>query len=265
MDNEQLIRMVCEEVLRRLQQTGAACEQAPKRPSHKVLAIFTGGTIGLEQGLAELKTILESGAEVTVVLSAAAERIAGEKIRQSLDPAVTFVTSQSTYPGNRLRESDLILIPVLTQNTAAKLACTFADSMVSTLILQALLLGKPVLAAINAANPRDAWREKAGMTTNAPTLLQALQSNLKTIETFGVQLVSVEHLADEVKKCVKREAGQLTVTRPDKRTVIDAGLVRAVAQQGRKSITLVPGSIVTPLARDVARECGVFLVRQTEQ
>lgn len=260
MDHEALVRTVTAEVLRQLERAAAKAEPEYTGKEHNVLAVFTGGSIGLEQGLAELRKIQAAGAGITVVLSCAAEQIVGvNRIKGTLGSDTEVITAQSSYPGRLLREADIVLIPVLTQNTAAKLAHTLADTLVSTIILQALMLGKPVLAAQNAADPQDGWRVKGQMTSSAPALLQALQANLKKIENYGMRLLPVGKLATETQKNLMRGVKPQSGSAAAKRIVIDAEAVKAAAAAGTGIIHIASGALITPLARDLAQEYGLKL------
>ena len=264
MDSEKLVRLVTAEVLRQLKQSTDFMPGPLAGPVHKALVIFTGGTIGLEPGLDELRKLQAAQTELTIVLSAAAETIIGSNwVKEKLGSDVKVITAQAAYPGDVLRAADVVLVPVLTQNTAAKLAWAFADTMVSTLILQALMLGKPVIAAANAADPLDGWRVKKNMDKAVPAFTEALQGNLKQLKIYGIQLVAVEALAAMAKKTVSREEASLPLPGPEKtakRQVLDAAMIRQAAQSGANNIKVPPGTIITPLARDVAGECGVELV-----
>ena len=263
MDSEKLVGLVTAEVLRQLKQSADFMPGPLAGPGHRALVIFTGGTIGLEPGLDELRKLQAAQTELTIVLSAAAETIIGSNwVKEKLGSDVKDITAQAAYPGDVLRAADVVLVPVLTQNTAAKLARTFADTMVSTLILQALMLGKPVIAAANAADPLDGWRVKKNMDKAVPAFKEALQGNLKQLKVYGIQLVAVEDLAATTKKTVSRQEALLPPgqEKTAKRQVLDAGMIRQAAQTGAKNIKVPPGTIITPLARDVAGECVVEIV-----
>lgn len=260
MDNEKLVELITAEVLRRLSRIPAK----PAEPAAKALAIFTGGTIGLEVSLEELKKLQAIGTEITVVLSQAAETIVGENwIKEKLGSHIQLVTTQSPYPGKHLRAADVVLVPVLTQNTAARLAHTLSDTMVCTVLLQALMLGKPVIAAINAADPEDSWRMQKNMANAAPALRAALAANLKKIETFGIRLIPVEQLASAAREALSREVPSVLpgmAARSAKKQVLDAEAVKRAVQGGHKTITVVQDTIITPLAGDIARESGLHIV-----
>lgn len=257
MDNEELVRRICAEVFQRLQSAQPPVSETAE-PCHKILAIITGGTIGLEQGLEELLTLQRLGGRLTVVLSEAARQVAGlERIRSKLGSGVNVITPGDPYPKEELRNSELVVVPVLTQNSAAKFAATIADTITASLLMQALLMGKPVIAAVNAADPKDPCRQQIKMNYASPALVQVLQGNLKKIETYGVHLVQVGRLAAEAQNYWAVPEKPAVAAGMQKKSVIDAETVKAVAASGEKQLILVPGTIITPLARDVAREYGI--------
>jgi hypothetical protein len=263
-DNEQLVQRVTAEVMRQMTKmpTVISSQSADKHP-FQVLAIFTGGTIGCEQGLVQLQKLQELSYAITVVLSPAAERIVGiDQINDRLGDHISIVTTQSPCPGKVLQGADIVLLPVLTQNTAAKLAHTLADTLVTTLVMQALMQGKPVVAAINAADPTDGRRIKSNMGKVSPGLLQALRSNLQIIESYGVQLVQVDQLAAQCQKLIACTPKRSISSVSGKKSVVDAKAVEAVAGQGLKALTVAPGTIITPLARDIARGYGIEIVNE---
>ncbi|MGL5512365.1 MAG: flavoprotein, partial [Sporomusa sp.] len=156
-----------------------------------------------------------------------------------------------------------VLVPVLTQNTAAKLAHTFTDTMAASLIVQALMLGKPVIAAQNAADPEDDWRLQKNMNQAPPPLREAMQENLRKCKLYGIELVPVNTLAAAAKKVILREADPQPVFSPGetaKKQVLDADTVRHSARNGARTVSIAQGTLVTPLARDIAVECGVDIV-----
>jgi len=271
MDNEQLVQRVVAEVLRKFgmeaQPPAGKARLFPKR----ALANYTGGTIGFEQSLLVLQKIQAAHVEVSVVLSTAAEKMIDlDQMKEQLGRNIPLITTQSPYPGKLLREVDFVLSPVLTQNTAAKLAYTLADSLPSTLIFQGLMLGKPILAAGNAADPRDDWRIKMNMGNSPPGFSSALQQNLKKIASYGIELVSVEELAIASQKLIERIDRKLTDslqsenqgTSPEKKSLVDVATIKVAAGKGLHRIVIGRNSIVTPLAREVAREYGIEMVQE---
>lgn len=258
MQHRELVEIVTREVLRRL---SAGAPAAGLEANRKVLALVCGGTIGLEQGLTALAKLSAYPADVAVVLSAAAEQVVGtRRVLEALGADTAVYTARQPCPARLLREADAVVIPVLTQNTAAKLARTIADTPVTSLTLEALMMGKPVIMAVNAADPLDSGRLAVGMGRGPVALTRVLQDNLRRLESYGVRLVDARLLAAEVGKCF-RPASQPAAS-PRKRVLIDAAAVKAAFAGGSHRLEVPPGGIVTPLAADAARELDVALVRE---
>lgn len=266
MENDNtLVQLVTAEVMRQLAQQSVVIHPQKTQFPYKALVIFTGGTIGLEQGLKEVKKVQQYNAEVTVLLTGSAEKIIGiDKIKEELGSHVGIITPQSPYPRLTLQDSDIVIIPVLTQNTAAKLAYTLSDTMVSTVILQALMRGIPVVAAYNAADPLDSWRVHSNMGKASPGLLQALRGNLQKLDGYGMQLVEVASLAMESKKRLERnvKVSAKEIQGTGKKNILDAAAIKALADNGSRSISVCQGTIITPLARDTARDLGIQIVEE---
>lgn len=261
MDQAEVVQLVTKEIMRQLQQMPVAAQEESTQIQHKALVIFTGGTIGFEQGLAEIKKLQDLCFAVTVVLSVSAQEVLGmERIKEELGSHIPIVTAQSPYPGKLLRDTDILIVPVLTQNTAAKLAYTLSDTMVSTLILQGLMMGKPVIAASNAADPLDSWRAQYTMGNASPGLVQALQHNLQKLAGYGIELVPVDTIAAVSQQRFKPKEKAAVNILATKKTVLDAATIQAAAQNGSKKIVISKGTIVTPLAKDIARDYGVEIV-----
>jgi hypothetical protein len=262
-DKQEMVQLVTQEIMRQLQNIPVTIPEKSNHFQHKALVIFTGGTIGFEQGLAEIKKLQDLGFEVTVVLSVSAQDVLGiERIKEELGSHISIVTAQSSYPGKLLREADILIVPVLTQNTAAKLAHTLTDTMVSTLILQGLMMGKPIVAASNAADPLDSWRAQYSMGNASAGLVKALQENLKKLAGYGMQLVPVETIGSVSQKLLNQQKTVAVNPPTNKKTVLDAATIQAAAQNGSKSIAVSRGTIITPLAKDIARDCGVQIVQE---
>lgn len=259
--NNELVEHITAEVVRQLARL-TLMNQAHSHRLYKALIMFTGGTIGLEASLEQLKSIQASNVNFTVVFSEAAERIVGiTRVEEMLGANVSTNTAGFSYPGQELREADIVLIPVLTQNTAAKLAHTLADSLVPTLVLQALMLGKPVVAAVNAADPNDDERRQRGMCKQPPALQAALTENLKKLQLYGIELTRAENLAAVVHRILFKEAMPNLWDKAPKKKVLDAEAVRSAVLTGDKEILIGENVIITPLALDVARELKVEIIR----
>lgn len=261
MESERIVELVTAEILRRL---SVSCDQTSlcfSGERYQGLAIFTGGTNGVEAGLQQLQSLQQFSTRFTVVLSKAAEQLKlADRIAQILGSDIPIITSNCPYPELELRNADIVLVPVLTQNSAAKLACTVSDSMALTLIMQSLMLGKPVIAAINGADPDDNWRRQHNMTNLLPELREALLGNLQKISTYGVSLIPVEQLAAAAQLVLTNGETSRDMVKETKRQVLHAGMVKNAVESGSKVIVISNDTIITPLARDIAQALQVNIV-----
>jgi hypothetical protein len=89
-----------------------------------------------------------------------------------------------------VRETDLVLVPTLSMNTAARLALGLMDSLFSTLVLGALLDNKPVIAVCDGADPYgNGGLIFSDTYTGSPALRQRMAGHLGTLIEYGIDLV----------------------------------------------------------------------------
>lgn len=200
MDEAEINRIVNQVVERIWQQLLSA---APKR---KVLVLFSGASSGFLVGMQTIRLLTHSGHALTVVLTDSARQVIGEDHVRAAG-AERILTSQEwvNTPG-LVRESELVLVPTLSMNTAAHLALGLMNSMAASLILGSLLAGKPVVAICDGANPYgNGARVFSDRVDTAPELRKKLAENLMALAGFGMELVGeqaflaavVGHLSNE--------------------------------------------------------------------
>ena len=255
MSDEELVRRVVAEVLRRL--------------GHRVrgpvlLVLLTGGTIGWPQAREGLRALAADGVTFRMACSRAAARIHRRAELLEICPSEHIVQEDGEQSAMRLlRGIRGVLVPVLTRKTAARVAMLDFAGLIPNLILEALMKGLPVVAARDAADPdHPEWGSVLGGEPH-PGLAAALRENLRRLEALGVRLVA----AAELEAAGRVMAGASGVAVPEAhppgapvvRGVITAAEILAAAREGRE-IRLARGALVTPLARDVAAEHGVRLL-----
>lgn len=252
MDNNALIEKIVEEVLKKI-----------NSPNEKrILALFCGGTIGAKEASKELKALSEAGYECQVVLSLAAEKVLGvEQLQGELGHIPIYTEKNGLKPGELLRNTDILLVPVLTLNSAAKVASGIADNLVTTLIMQALLLGKPVIAAQNACDLDNPVRIKLGMNQGNQKYNRLFAQNLQTLRDYGINLVDAENLASVVRGRSKEEWDYGPSSE-------NQGLIFNKRVLSAADISLCQGptfrvgknTLITPAARDVAERRGINII-----
>jgi|SRR5690606_2889609 len=265
---ERIVREVVAELLARRQEA-----QRPRR----VLALFSGASTGYLVGMEAIHGLAAAGHKVTAVLSPAASHVIGvDKVEAA---GAHFVVKPGSWvcAPDVINRSDLILVPTVTMNLAARLAAGLMDSLLSTLILGGLLAGKPVLAVRDGADPYGNGGLVFGEThATAPALRRQLSRNLETLATFGITLVGEEEFLPAMWRLLEGSpavsangAGpipQAAAPAPAASPAPQAnGRVHFITEtdlltmQPGSVVRLAPGCRLTPLAQDTARRLNLQL------
>lgn len=257
MNLEKLTQIIEEEVKKTLSSElnvnrNGAIYELPHIPSgnSNVYALFTGGSAKLSEAINQIKLLIQNGYHIKAILSESATRIIKvDKIREI--PGIEDVFCEpdpSIYSVDIVQSADAIVIPVLTRNSAAKLALGICDTLVTNIIMHALIAGKPVIAARNSADPEGQDCICIGTPKTSPNLIQIAKDYLKKLESYGVKLVDVSEIAYSFieDKNIKQELITYDTIN---------GLSKDISE-----IKVKKGSIVTPLAKDLAKERNIKII-----
>ncbi len=150
METEELVSRITKEVVSRLsggkEEGGGSPARASIGPDgRKALVILTGGNSRLDEVYDQIGRISERGSSTTIFLSPSAERILGVPSVRRAAPEARIVRDGELW--EILEGVEVIYLPNLTLNTAAKIAHMMADSMANNLVVFGLMKGLPVVAA----------------------------------------------------------------------------------------------------------------------
>ncbi|SHI77559.1 hypothetical protein [Desulfofundulus thermosubterraneus] len=287
MTGEELVNRIVEEVLRRLNR--AQVPASPPPGHRRILVVVTGGTIGARAALEELARLKKErgvGLEYFILFSRSAAAIHDpEKWGRELQVVDVLIEGENSRGRGTevLKLCDLVVVPVLTRATAARLASLLLDSAAAEVLVDALMRGLPVVAASDAADPTSEGFARLGMNRGRPALVQALKDNLEIIAGYGVTLVPARELGSVVAEMIGRRADSGTAPQPlvrsknvpkspyqlpavlssvpaveqrsERRMVITRAELAALVNN--KGVVRIPrGALVTPLAWDVIRDAG---------
>ncbi|MBM9615115.1 hypothetical protein JWJ90_12585 [Desulfobulbus rhabdoformis] len=265
--NEQQIEQLVTEIFRRLAlRLGGDGHRGP------LLTLFSGATVGLPQAIEQLRWCSLQGFCQQLCFSAAAEAIYGKKVREQLQGFPNISELDEANWLGALTEAKAVLVPMLSLNTASKVALLVADSMPSNLILHGISLGKPVVAASNGADPSGFhWARRAEKLPVAPAFTQAIQERLQTLHDYGCLLTDVATLGSALLKTTSPESDAVPPPRPSEPIaptpttpvqisghLVSTGHIRQAHRLG-VDILLRHDSVVTPLAKEMAASLGVKL------
>jgi hypothetical protein len=244
----------------------ALLKTQPASPRKRVLVLFGGASAGWQAGLDAIAMLAHDGHAVTAVLTSSAASILGEgKIRGAGAGQVILPGVFADAPA-LVKEHDLVLIPTLSMNLAAKLALGLFDSLLTTLALGALLAGKPILAVRDGADPEGAGGRVWGATGGAATLRARLSANLKTLESYGIRLVAVDEFVPVVQQCLSASmmpVAQTSAPAPLSGPAVAAAVITQadIAHLQEGGLLRIPkGSRLTPLAQETANRLRLEVV-----
>ena len=258
MDEQLLVQMVVRVL--------AMLKAQPAFSRKRVLVLFAGASAGWQAGLDAIAMLARGGHAVTAVLTSSAASILGEgKIREAGASQVILPGVFADAPA-LVREHDLVLIPTLSMNLAAKLALGLFDSLPATLALGALLAGKPVLAVRDGADPDGCGGRVWGATGAAATLRARLSANLKALESYGVRLAAGDEFVSAVQQCLSASTmpvAQTSAPAPSSGPAVAAAVITQadIAHLPEGGLLRIPkGSRLTPLAQETANRLRLEVV-----
>lgn len=256
-DQEKLIQLVLAEL----------AKQAKQRQDHKpavkrILAIFSAGTIGLDDVLQQMQQLLKLGYQFEAVLTPHGKAVIGaQKLKSALGPISVY---DDTGDFNQLMEllddCDAVLIPVMTINTAAKVVNGIADNLATTLIMSALLSGKEVIGVRDACDLHNVIRAEMGHNKAARAYQAMLLSNVERLKDYGVALCESQDLVKTVQLNLGRK-GTVPPQETEGRQVFNKQIL-SVADLPNSGglISVSPRTIITPAAKDAIKERGIEVI-----
>jgi len=154
---------------------------APRR----ALVLFTGGLLGFDDAVEELKLLAAAGIQLDYLQTPSALRV--------LDQAKIASIGMREVSKKMVEEHDLLLAPTLTSNIAAKVAHGVADCLASNLFSEFIMSNRLVVVSRSAICP-DGAPKRGWFPNMPPAYADLLRSNLATLASFGVRLSDARFL-----------------------------------------------------------------------
>jgi len=244
-----IIDTITREVMKRLKEQ----VERQKKSKGKMLLVFTGGTGNLDTVLYQLKALSTKYQFLALFTPAAEKAIGRERVGQDVE--FEEVPEENLY--DALSKTDTIIFPTFTQNTAAKAAVGIRDSSASEALACGLLLKKKVIAVTDSIPLRSMPVAYGRMVGEI----------LKKIEQFGVNMCKAEELSGEILGAAvktglntsEQEDDATLVTQAkafvlEGRAPVTADVIYKAALEGHNRIILSPKTIITPMAKDTAKD-----------
>ena len=231
MELDKIIEYIVQEVVKKINSQNIFEEFSPKE---KILVAITGSTNNLEQIVLELRKISKNY-DLSLVFSEAASNIINENVFSEFHIIKDF--SIKNYD-EILSKNDIILLPLLTKNTVAKLVVGIRDNAVTNLVSKALLLEKRVIAAYDSC-----------IVNSEVPYAKLINSNVERLKDFGLIFVQAKELADYMLNKKDLEINSLR-----EKNVIAA---KDLKDLYNKKIIISKNTVVTTLAKERAKENNI--------
>lgn len=266
-----IIEVVAGEVVKRLKAGEiyeSKMDSKKNEDKRKLLLVFTGGTGGLDAALEQLRGISPQY-DFYIIMTPAAEKIIGlEKVKNFIE----FLEIREDRLYEALSKVDTVVFPTLTQNTAAKAALGIRDSAGSEAMACSFLMKKNVIAA----------QDSIPLHNMPATYARLCGDILKKLCNLGMHLIEACHLGQKImevdmKKTKESERVKVSETQVVNRELelhiannkvltlqdnklITADIVIKAASDGFHRIVVPRKALITPMARDTAREKKIEVV-----
>lgn len=216
-----------------------------KRPY--VLALLTSHLIGMEPGFSFLHELAKMQWLIRI---SAEESLFSHYTRNE---CIALTGNDNWVPFNRLSEktlkqADIIFVPILSFSLASDILALNEQRPFVRMILNGLLTGKKVIAIKVGIDPNhQVWRLN-GMDKGTQSLKKRLLEQMLKLKAMGIKLIdSEDHLS-------------LFFETHQKKSVISAETIQYVSSQNQSKIIVTEESIITPLARDRAKELNITIM-----
>ncbi|MFP4020604.1 MAG: flavoprotein [Halanaerobium sp.] len=268
--NVELISIIVREVLKSLN-----LQQNTNLKTKKITAVFTGGKIDYQKSIDQLK-ILDNKfkPDWQLIFSKSAEEILNsQKIASELGAEI--VDGRSALAN--IKERDLIIVPILTMNSAAKLASHILDTDVTYYIFKSLILGIPVIAAKNAADLSGEGWQAMGLNQMMDPLIVDNQKNLAKLQSYGIKVIDALKITDTVLKIFNTEStqnvsfdndfitenGRSNQSTAQNTVFLDSKVItyREINPLAEhvEVVHVREDAVITPYARDIAKNKGMII------
>lgn len=227
MEFDQIVDYIVQEVLKKLENV----EQSKKNIKKTALVVINGGTVNLEQVILELEKISKDY-QMETIFSEAAKDVVGLKkfelfnIREDIN---------MMNLNEILNKKDIVIIPLLTKNTCAKVVVGIRDNVITYLISKAILMKKNIVAVYDSC-----------IVDNETEYGKQLNLNIKKLQSYGINFVKSTQLANYI----LNEQGKEVIKLKGKK-IITADDIFGMRD---KKIVISENSIITTLAKEKAEE-----------
>lgn len=261
-----IVKQVLKETGRTADSSGktSATQRGASRNGPAVLNIFHAGVRKLDEALNQIQQIEETTRRSSVyTVESARAWVCGADVKEGAGVKCILDTVKPEGIEKALQKADILILPTFCLRTAAKVANLICDDQESNLVFTALLQGKKVLAANDGFMLCDILVNES--------LRQEIARILNKLEGFGMIFCQTDQLHATFQTMISgrtktEPSTQSEATASDKETpsalkLITAKVVHTAVDNKQNTIHLASGGMITPLARDLAKEYSIQILK----
>lgn len=238
-------------------QVGSINHFTKKTLGPKFLVIFTGSNVGLVERLKELAKLNERGCSFDVAYSGSALQILDTaSINSYLKPDNIYGPDDRLIYEKIIDRVEGIIAPVITQNTAVKLALGIQDDFIPMILWRSLWLDKPIFMDMEGV------LKHIGDMAKRPALEKIMIEYGQKLKAMGIRFIDNGKYVDEITKSF---FGSKEASYGDNKTIDRMVLTEKDVRENSlntKEIIVPIKAIVTPSAYDAAKERGIKIIKK---
>ena len=227
----------------------------------KVLIVFHAGVSKLDEAMNQVRLIQRLAGKSSVFTDESARSwVCGEDVRKQAGTRCILDTVRPDGLAKVLERADVLVLPTFCLKVGAKVASLICDDQASDIVCSALAQGKKVLAS------RDGFL--ISETLSNIKMREEIDLILQKLEEYGIFFAPTDQLSAMFREIAlqPRESGdhqgeKIQASGNERlRKIITARDINSAANEKKGTVRVAPGGIVTPLARDLAKEYGIKIV-----
>lgn len=251
---------VLEDISKRLQGE-SIIEKEKEDKTLKALIVLNGSNIDLSEKIENIKKLKNRGIKVSLAFSFMAERLLEtQRIINTLQPLEIYKEEDIIKLKDISKEYSIIIGPNITTNTLSKISLGMIDTFIPNLIWTFLYQGKKVYLDFNQV------KNYLGEETKNKEILNITNRYIDTIKKMGAIEIDDKNILENIIKDYRdlqiesqTNLNKVPQTKeeeiPQAKTVITEKDI--ISMSSNNKLILPKGTIITPLAKDKAREKNI--------
>ncbi|QEK13165.1 hypothetical protein FQB35_13030 [Crassaminicella thermophila] len=238
MKGNALVKEVLDGIIKGLEKEEVKKRKKEISKINNIFMVFTGKN----EEINSIKKLKENDIDVSIILSEKTKDILEKELLKNRINQKDIYTKEDIQI---IEKIDILWVPVFTQNMAAKLRFGMQDTIDTFVIWQALWHGKKVIAN------KEYLQYCNGKDTKNTYLKKIVHENIQFLEKLGVKWGKYYDCVKALKSIDEKQEKRKIITKKD--------ILELVGKTDKYYLS--KNSIITPLAKDIAKEKNILLIK----